>query len=174
MEGNRLKKAISGVVCALMLVMPIYAGCSSAAISSGVSTGYASYILTVNGIVLNTDSIQGMPSLYIENGNIMVPVRPVAEALDYSVSWDEETQCIMVEDENSEMILFVGSDDYSRSSKNAVNMTAPVSFGAAPEMREGHTFVPAKAFELMYCEVAEKANTVAISSLLDNKLSMIK
>ena len=111
MEGNRLKKAISGIVCALMLAMPIYAGCSSAAISPDLSTGYASYILTVNGVVLNTESIQGMPSLYIENGNIMVPVRPVAEALEYSVSWDSVSRCIAVEDENGFKIHVIKAQD---------------------------------------------------------------
>jgi hypothetical protein len=168
MEGNRLKKAICGFVCAFVLAMPVYAGCSSAAVSSDLSTGYASYILTVNGVVLNTDSIQGMPSMYIENGNIMVPVRPVAEALDYSIRWDAVNRSITVEDENSEILLFVGDDGYSRSSKNAVSMTAPESLGAAPEIKNGYAFVPAKVFELMYCKVVEKANTVTISSLVDS------
>ena len=79
----------------------------------------------------------------------MVPVRAVAEKMGFTVGWDADNQAVTVGDETWEVMAYIGLDNYVGVSKTAIGMTAPQSYGSAPQLIEDTTFVPAKMFELM-------------------------
>lgn len=107
--------------------------------------------ITVNGEKVDLDKTNLSQYIYSKNGNIMVPLRAVAEKMGYVVEWNEEKQAVTVGNDIWEIILYIGDDSYVGVTKikDAVGMTAPQSYGVAPEIVEDCTFVPAKMFELM-------------------------
>lgn len=107
--------------------------------------------ITVNGEKVDLDKTNLSQYIYSKNGNIMVPLRAVAEKMGYVVEWNEEKQTVTVGNDIWEIILYIGDDSYVGVTKikDAVGMTAPQSYGVAPEIVEDCTFVPAKMFELM-------------------------
>ena len=83
------------------------------------------------------------------NDELMVPIRPIAEAMNYNVEWDGENKSVTLSNDERQMIIYIDKDTYAITSKLAIGMTAPKSYGAAPQIFEDRTFVPAKMFELM-------------------------
>lgn len=74
---------------------------------------------------------------YVGLNTVMVPLRAVAEALGYNVTWDDETQTIML---NNIITLSIGKDYYTYA------RTAPIKLGVAPVLVQGRTYVPLKFF----------------------------
>ena len=103
-----MKKMMCGVLCAALLA------CSAGAAAAG------SYTVTVDGAALDLSG----KTPFVSQDKVMVPLRPVAEALGYTVTWTaEDAQRVGVD---------IGVDSYCRTSSTAIGMGAPVSFGAAP------------------------------------------
>lgn len=72
-----------------------------------------------------------------EDGTVMVPVMPIAEALGYKVRWDAETQMVTL---NNTVSLTIGKDYYTYM------RMAPIELGHAPEIVNNRTFVPITFF----------------------------
>lgn len=106
-------------------------------------------IITVNNEAVDFSGANLSQYIFEENGNIMVPVRAVAEKMGFTVGWDADNQAVTVGDETWEVMAYIGLDNYVGVSKTAIGMTAPQSYGSAPQLIENTTFVPAKMFELM-------------------------
>lgn len=68
---------------------------------------------------------------------VMIPLRAVAEALGYNVTWDNETQTVML---NNIITLSIGKDYYTYA------RTAPITLGVAPTLVQGRTYVPIEFF----------------------------
>ena len=102
------------------------------------------YTLLVNGKV-----VHALPSFVKEDKTVMVPLRAAAEALGYEVTWLEESQTVMV----GKASLVIGKDAY------AFAKMAPQSLGAAPELREGRTFVPMEFFGKILPELTSEVET---------------
>ena len=149
---NILKKTVSVCLCAATLCAGAFA-----AGSAKTPTVY------VNGKALD---MNGIPvAAYTDNGNTMVPLRRVAESLGYKVSWDAANKCAVIEDDDVRLPIYLNQDSYASSSKKAIGMTAPQSYGSkATILKDGYTFIPAKAFELMYVAVTDKDGVVTIKS----------
>ncbi len=105
--------------------------------------------ITVNGEAIDLSKSNLSQYIFGENGNVMVPLRAVAEKMGFTVGWDGENKAVTVGDDDWEVRAYIGEDLYSGVSKIAIGMTAPQSYGAAPQLVEDTTFVPAKMFELM-------------------------
>lgn len=74
------------------------------------------------------------PSAYVtENDVIMVPLRAIAEALGYQVTWEQDTQTVRL---NSAISLEVGRDYY------VYMRMAPIELGTAPQLKDGAIYVP--------------------------------
>ena len=71
------------------------------------------------------------------DGAVMVPLRAIAEGLGYTVTWDGDTQSIML---NAVHALQIGRDSYS------IGRMAPIELGTAPTLLDGVTFVPLTFF----------------------------
>ena len=152
-----MKKFIGAIlVCGILASMPfaaVYADepmvISPAPAENEVIVGKQQ--ITINGEKVDLDKTNLSQYIYSKNGNTMVPLRAVAEKMGYVVEWNEEKQAVTVGNDTWEIILYIGDDSYVGVTKikDAVGMTAPKSYGVAPEIVEDCTFVPAKMFELM-------------------------
>lgn len=105
--------------------------------------------ISVDGKKLELESFGISKYAFKTNDELMVPIRPVAEAMNYNVEWDSENKSVTLSNDERQMIIYIDKNTYATTSKLAIGMTAPKSYGAAPQIFEDRTFVPAKMFELM-------------------------
>ena len=92
----------------------------------------------LNGeVVVNGEIIQAPAPFWNESGFVMVPLRAIAEAIGYDVSWDANVRGIRIGVATN---LWIGRDEYH------VGRMAPIHLGAAPEIRDNYTFVPMQFF----------------------------
>ena len=107
--------------------------------------------ITVNGEAVDLSTTNLSQYIFSVNENVMVPVRAVAEKMGFTVDWNGEKQSVTVGNDSWEVVLQIGADSYYGVTKikDAVGMTALQSYGAAPQIVENTTFVPAKMFELI-------------------------
>lgn len=80
----------------------------------------------------------------VENGVAMVPVRKVAEALGYTVTWNGAEQSVRLARDDAEMTIQLGEDRYAFG-----NAREGLSFGAASYVINGVSWVPAEVFTLL-------------------------
>lgn len=104
-------------------------------------------------IVVNGQTIEGANAFRNDDGVTMLPLRKIAEALDFAVQWEQESQSIFL---GNQITLKIGADYYTYM------RTAPISLGTAPVLVEGNTYVPFDFFK----EVA-KITTIEIK---DNQI----
>lgn len=97
---------------------------------------------------------------YSNGDTTMCPVREVAEKLGLEVKWDDnEKSCLIGSDEANSIKFYIGKDVYIYG-KDAI-----IELGVAPEIKDGHSYVPAKFFkECLDFNVIEDEETVKISS----------
>jgi len=95
--------------------------------------------ITVNGTELSVADIAFVDS----QGNEMVQLRTIAEALGFSVTWDETESAIEVADGAQEARMQIDQDSYT------LNKTTPSLLGAAPIIQDGKTYVPVSFFTNM-------------------------
>jgi hypothetical protein len=87
-------------------------------------------------IIVNDVKIDA-PDAYQKDSVVMVPLRAIAEALGFTVQWEGSTQSIML---NNSISLSIGKDYYTFA------RMAPIELGTAPELKNGHTYVPLQFF----------------------------
>lgn len=102
--------------------------------AAGAKAGYS---LTVNG-----DDRAEIP--------VMVPLRTVAEALGFTVTWNGDGT-VTLDSGAMHMELTIGEDCYQAvtSIEDAVGTTGPLSLGVAPFVVNGVTYVPLQAFDIL-------------------------
>ena len=81
-------------------------------------------------------------------GNVMVPLRVVAEEMGFKITWDKETYTATLSNGEIKSPVQVGYDNYFYSSEIAIGMSAPMSVGVAPQLVDGQMYVPYQYFEL--------------------------
>lgn len=107
----------------------------------------------------------GENKIYVsKSGAVMIPVRAIAEKLGYTVKWDNANQGVNIDNGTINSTFYIGRNLYSTVSSIAIGMSAPASLENAPELINSTTYIPAKFFELLYCDVKLENNTVAIST----------
>lgn len=97
------------------------------------------YDITVNGATLDVQA------------SVMVPLRKVAEAMGYTVTWHGDTKSVTVETGKMHTEVVLGRDLYfaTTSMEGMVGMTAPFSLGVPPYCVDGVTYVPLGLFEVL-------------------------
>jgi len=98
--------------------------------------------IALNGeIVVNNEMLEAAPAPFWYYGDggevVMIPLRAVAEALGYDVSWDEETQSVRVG---------VGINIWIGRTEAHLGRMAPIELTAAPVVVDGTTFAPIDFF----------------------------
>lgn len=108
-------------------------------------------LISVDGAAIDLSKSGLSQYMYTKNDNVMVPLRAIAEKMGYKVEWNDTDKTVEVSNDEWKTVLEIGVDSYFGVTKikDAVGMTAPMSYGAVPEIVEDTTFVPAKMFELM-------------------------
>ncbi len=113
---------------------------------AAVSAEEKSLELTVNDAVLEISAFE-------ENGQVMVPVRAVCEALDMEVVWNDEAKRVEITKLPHYVTFTPFEDGYTFA------RTAPIMLGTAPQLLgEGVTYVPAEFFGEIIpseCEISE-------------------
>jgi len=105
----------------------------------------AAMTLALNGEILVNNELLKAPAPFLKPSDdaegltrIMVPLRAVAEAMGFDVNWDGVTQSVKL---GVAISVFIGSDEYH------VGRMAPISLGAAAELKDGFTYVPLTFFK---------------------------
>lgn len=113
----------------------------------------------------------GKNEVYTVNGQIMVPVRAVGEKLGFTVTWDDADQRVLLDDGEVNTRMGIGDDSYYMASSVAIGMSAPTPLGAAPELKDDTTFVPAKMFDILCGAGTYKADGDVITFTKDSEPS---
>ena len=105
---------------------------------SVVATAQRQFV--VNGKAMQLDSYT------TENGTLMVPVRALAEALGFKVTWNNGE--VNINDGEMQCDLRIGEEQYVvyTAIKDAAGMSAPFTLGSAPVLKDDKTYVPVKLF----------------------------
>lgn len=92
----------------------------------------------------------------VENGVAMVPVRKVAEALGYTVTWNGAEESVqLTRDDGASMTIPLGEDRYSYG-----DAREGLSLGAASYEVDGVSWVPAEVFNLLGHELQSLTGNV--------------
>ena len=105
---------------------------------SVVATAQRQFV--VNGKAMQLDSYM------TENGTLMVPVRALAEALGFKVTWNNGE--VNINDGEMQCDLRIGEENYLvyTAIKDVIGMSAPFTLGSAPVLKNDKTYVPVKLF----------------------------
>ena len=105
--------------------------------------------ITVNGEKVDLTKLQVESYIFADGDNVMVPLRAVSEKMGFTVDWNGDEKSVEIYDDEWEVKIYIDNDSYIGFSKAAVGMTAPQSYGSAPQLVDSTTYVPAKMFELL-------------------------
>ena len=86
---------------------------------------------------------------YVENKQLMAPLRLVAEQLGFKIKWNGDEKKVDMDDGIVNGTLYIGKDNYSMTSLIADGATGPLALGAAPEIVNDTTFVPIEFFRVL-------------------------
>ncbi|WP_048601572.1 copper amine oxidase N-terminal domain-containing protein [Rubeoparvulum massiliense] len=96
---------------------------------------------STNAIRINQGLLDTSLTWYTtEHGDVLIPLRVIAEALGYEVIWHGENQSIELVRLPHWVTLSIGEDQYG------FGKMAPQPLGVAPVLRENHTYVPLSLF----------------------------
>ena len=129
---------------------PVTPATASTTSSAGVSAVSSAPVYTETAYTIKYDNkmIDLKESKIVQmNKVVLVPLRPVAEALGFSLHWDGEKQAIHVEDGLMQSDVRLGEDIYFAYSNGAIGMTTPEPLGVAPLLINNNTYVPVNFFK---------------------------
>lgn len=152
-----MKKKIVSCILSIITVFTLCAG----TIGASASAAPAPYTVTVSGKTVKFEKNAGS---YIKNSRLMVPAREMAAALGCTLKWDAKNKCAVISTKDCSMSLYIGTDSYMSTSNNAIGATAPQSYGAAPEIKNGRSFMPVCSLELLYYTISVSGKTVEIKT----------
>jgi len=134
-----LKKRISMLLAAAMLVSALcMTGAAAADTTAATSESIGSDALTVkyNGEAIVFPDAQPFID---ENNRTLIPVRFVAETMGADVSWNQEEQSAVIEQNGITVFVPIGSDTISITQDGS---TSTVKMDTAALIREERTYVP--------------------------------
>lgn len=118
--------------------------------------------LVVNGKVLDTT---GLPFPWIkERGVVLVPVRRVAESLGYTVSWNEETQTVRIEDSIQQIDLIPGERiGVFQGKLENISLTRREEMQEAPRLVGDYLYVPVTLFRRFFNDIKISNDRISIT-----------
>ncbi|TYP73913.1 copper amine oxidase N-terminal domain-containing protein [Paenibacillus methanolicus] len=110
------------------------------------------YSLTVNG-----SAVSGAGYMNKNGKDVMIPLRDLAAALGYNVTWNGKTQSVELMKGAQWTSVKLGADQYSFA-------RMLIKLGAAPEQKNGKIFVPDSfAAQVLQADVARVGGTVEVT-----------
>ncbi len=86
-------------------------------------------------VYVNDTKVEFDVSPMIVNGRTLVPLRKICEAMGTNVQWDEETQSVIISNENNKVTLIIGNP-IAVIDNEVLNLDVP------PRIVNGRTLVP--------------------------------
>ena len=112
--------------------------------------------VAANTVTVNDKLLEGAECYVNESGNVMIPIRAVAENLGFEVGWDSGR--ITLTKLPIYITFAIGEDGYTFAK------TAPMAIGQAPELTNEKTYVPAAFFsEILLGEISTEQGSAVIS-----------
>ena len=150
-------KKITALIIALITVL------SFALSSAATEELKEKYSIKVNGVEIDTSSLPLEP--YYEGEHLMVPLRIIAEALGYKVTWNSETHEITVDDEYIQSAsLFSGTAEVNFTGHlKVIDMTRTWENEEKTVIHDGFTYVPLEFFTLFFNDVSVNDNRIEVS-----------
>jgi len=150
-----------------LLTLVLLAGIGPVAFGTGSSSQDLpqDMSLSINGeIVVNGKPIQA-PAPYIKGfeGNVMVPIRAVAEQLGMDVIWEGTEKKVQI---GGDICIWIGKDYYTKGE------SAPITFGPPPELTDNRTYVslPFFRYVLTNCRFSIKDGVIYIDSIAGDEV----
>ena len=107
--------------------------------------------LTIDGETFPIDESGSVA--YVENGRTMMPVRGIAEAIGAEVSYDNDTQTVTVENEDTMIAMTIGENEMEVNGQSVMLLNAP-------EIKDERTMLPVRdVAEALDCEVEWQQET---------------
>lgn len=107
--------------------------------------------LLVDSIDINGAPAQlGELKVFVQNGNVMIPLRKTAEALGFTITWDEEKHTATIDNGEVKTDLQIGFDNYYKVSSSQIGLTQAKQLGTAPMLIDGNTYIPAQMYNLLF------------------------
>ena len=118
--------------------------------------------LVVNGKILDTT---GLPFPWIkERGVVLVPARRVAESLGYTVSWNEETQTVRIEDSIQQIDLIPGERiGVFQGKLEDISLTRREEMQEAPRLVGDYLYVPVTLFRRFFNDIKISNDRISIT-----------
>ena len=120
-------------------------------------------VLRVSEKELDTSMLPKAP--YAENNTYMVPLRLVAEALGYTVTWDEKSGAVTVEDAYTQIAtLYEGTAEVSIKGKlKVIDLSREIKNACKTVIFDGVTYVPMEFFEEFFNHSSYKDGVIEIA-----------
>ncbi len=134
-----MKRVLAAILLAALCIMSV----SSGAMGFG-------------GLFVNGEAVYTQVKPVEEKGRTLVPVRVIAEELDYDVAWDGDTNTVTVSDGQDVLKLTIDSQIYEWNGE-------PKTLDVPPRLIEDRTFVPVRLVaEQFGCTVDWKESSGAV------------
>lgn len=123
-----LKKTVFCLLLSTMILLQIIPSFSAETYSQNDESEYELWV---------DDTISSKVSVINADGEILIPARPLIEALSMNIEWDGKNQEIVITYNKSVLVMQHGSNEYILNS-------TPKTMSGAPAIYEGRTYLPLK------------------------------
>jgi Copper amine oxidase N-terminal domain len=107
--------------------------------------------LLVDAIDINETPAQlGDLKIFVQNGNVMIPLRKTAEALGFTITWNENNSTATIDNGDVKTDIQIGFDNYYKQSSSQIGLTQAKQLGTAPMLIDGITYIPAQMYNLLF------------------------
>lgn len=148
-ENRTMKKnLIRFILCGTMLLS-----------ATGVSAAKYSFELS--------DTLNIEESETYKNGeHTMIPLRKAAESIGFTVEWNGDEQSVVLDNGVVNTKVVIGTDSYYITRADGKGMENSVAVGAAPEIKNDTTYVPAVMFNILnrYLDLPEDQESTPAQS----------
>lgn len=140
-------KRIIVLVLALTTLLCVAVPAFAAERSSGIIVDGKTERATSYEIIVDGKSTRAMA--VAEEGTVMVPMKAVAKALGYKISYNASERAYHLENGKRACDIFLNSSVYSVYSVGCIGMAAPADLGSKPLLISGTVHVPVKLFQAL-------------------------
>ena len=156
-----MKKTLSALIALALSLASLPALAEAEAAEAVEET--KSFSLLVNGNELTLDDLPAEP--YIEGETVMVPLRKIAEALGYNVTWDCDTQSVTVDDDSIQKATLKNRscEAVFEGHLKVINMSRTIENERETVVRDGYTYVPLAFFREFLNETIVENGVISVS-----------
>lgn len=153
-----MKKTLSALIALALSLASLPALAEAEAVEETKS-----FSLLVNGNELALDDLPTEP--YIEGETVMVPLRKIAEALGYNVTWDYDTQSVTVDDDSIQKATLKNRscEAVFEGHLKVINMSRTIENERETVVRDGYTYVPLAFFREFLNETIVENGVISVS-----------